>query len=182
MYYSKLEIPSGERSGATESNALIHDKYETFPRFYELSWSYSIGKGRSLSSEAGAKSAGEEDDLENRNLDLETPKGTSSDSEDGLQSEEELSGDEGDIEGAELELDVPDSEAGKKAVSKRSSELFEAIVSVSGLSVGSALDKWVEDGKEINRTEIANAMLQLRRRRMYGRALQVHITFCFNMD
>ncbi|CAH2037507.1 unnamed protein product [Thlaspi arvense] len=164
--YSKLEIPLGERNGCIQSNALIHGKTEALPRFYELSWSSSTGR-RSLSSDAGAKSAGEEDDIES----LGTPNETSGDSEDdGLQSEEELSVDDGDIEGAELELHP---EAGKLVASKRSSELFNAILSVSGLSVASALDKWVEEGKEINRTEIANAMLQLRRRRMYGRALQM---------
>ncbi|ESQ35253.1 hypothetical protein EUTSA_v10007131mg [Eutrema salsugineum] len=166
VYYSKLEIPLREKNGATESNSLIHDRYEAFPTFFELSWSSFTGR-RALSSDAGVKSAGEEDDLEN----LETPNETSGDSEDGLQSEEELSGDDGDIEGAEMELLHP--EAGKKAASKRSSELFKDILAVSGLSVASALDKWVEEGKEINRTEIANAMLQLRRRRMYGRALQM---------
>ncbi|KAL1203534.1 Pentatricopeptide repeat-containing protein [Cardamine amara subsp. amara] len=154
VYSSKLEIPLGERKGSIESNALIHDNCEAFPTFYELSWSSSTGR-RSLSTDAGAKTQD----------DLETPNVTSGDNENGLQSEEELSGDEGDIEGAELELHVP--------ASKRSSELFKAIVSVSGLSVGSALDKWVEQGKEINRIEIANAMLQLRKRRMYGRAFQI---------
>ncbi|KAG2268411.1 hypothetical protein Bca52824_062966 [Brassica carinata] len=164
MHYSKLEIPLGERNGSLESNALVHDKHEAFSSSYELPWNFSTGR-RSLSSDAGPKSSGEEDDLES----LGTPDDTSGDSEDGLQSEDELSGDEGDIDGAELELH---SEAGKTLGSKRSSELFKAIVSVSGLSVATALDKWVEDGKDINRTEIANAMLQLRRRRMYGRALQ----------
>ncbi|KFK39007.1 hypothetical protein AALP_AA3G188800 [Arabis alpina] len=155
VFYSKLEIPL---RGAI---ALIHDKYDSYPRFYDLSWSSFTGR-RSLSSEVG---------LGNQTLDLETTKGTSSsDSEDGIQSEEELSGDEHTVE---MELDVPDLEVGKMAISKKSTELFEAIVSFSGLSVGSALDKWLEEGKEINPTEIANAMLQLRRRRMYGRALQM---------
>lgn len=163
MYYSKLEIPLGlERNGSIDSNALIHDKDEAFSSSYELPWNFTTGR-RSLSSDAGARSSGEEDDLES----IETS----------LHSEEELSCDEGDIEGAELELL---SEAGKTPGSRRSSELFKAIVSVSGLSVATAIDKWVEEGKEINRTEIANAMLQLRRRRMYGRALQVHIAFLFH--
>ncbi|EOA39953.1 hypothetical protein CARUB_v10008643mg [Capsella rubella] len=161
--YSNLDIPSGERTGAIVTNALIHDKSEGFPRFYELSWSSCTGR-RSLSSDARAKTAGEEDEeeLENGNSDLATPDQTSGDSED-----------EGDTEGAELELLVPGSEAGKLVVGSRSSELFKAIVSVSGVAVASALDKWIEEGKEINRTELANAMLELRKRRMYGRALQM---------
>ncbi|XP_010459086.1 PREDICTED: pentatricopeptide repeat-containing protein At1g15480, mitochondrial-like [Camelina sativa] len=159
--YSKLDVPLGEKNVAFELNALIHDKCVAFPRFYELSRNSSMGR-RSLSSDAGAKTAGEEDEHAN-------PNQTSGDTED----EGDFSGDEGDIEGSELELLVPDSEAGKIVVGKRSSELFEAIVSVSGVAVGSALDKWVEEGKEINRTEFTNAMLQLRKRRMYGRALQM---------
>ncbi|XP_010476639.1 PREDICTED: pentatricopeptide repeat-containing protein At1g15480, mitochondrial [Camelina sativa] len=159
--YSKLDVPLGEKNVAFESNALIHDKCKASPRFYELSWNSSMGR-RSLSSDAGAKTAGEEDELT-------TPNQTSGDTED----EGDFSGDEGDIEGSELELLVPDSEAGKIVVGKRSSELFKAIVSVSGVDVGSALDKWVKEGKEINRTEFANAMLQIRKRRMYGRALQM---------
>ncbi|KAL0864852.1 hypothetical protein Bca101_043970 [Brassica carinata] len=65
----------------------------------------------------------------------------------------------------ELELDLTETDdSSRKTVEKKQSELFKAIVSAGGLSVGSALDKWVEEGNEINRTEVAKAMLQLRRR------------------
>ncbi|KAK1548979.1 hypothetical protein Q3G72_015654 [Acer saccharum] len=56
---------------------------------------------------------------------------------------------------------------------RKFSDLFKAIVSSPPLSVHSVLDKWVKEGKDLSREEIASAMLNLRKRRMYGRALQL---------
>ena len=69
VYYSKLEIPLGERNGSDESSALIHDKHEAFSSSYELPWNFPTGR-RSLSSDAGARSSGEEDEIES--LELQT--------------------------------------------------------------------------------------------------------------
>lgn len=84
--------------------------------------------------------------------------------------------DTAEIDINELELsDTETDPSDKKSRSIRSrSELFKAIVSVSGLSVDSALDKWVEKGKELSWQEIGLALNSLRRRKMYGRALQVN--------
>jgi len=79
-----------------------------------------------------------------------------------------------DINELELSDTETDSDDKKSLSTRRRSELFKAIVSVSGLSVDSALDKWVEKGKELNSQEIGLALNSLRRRKMYGRALQVN--------
>lgn len=158
-----------------ESPSIVYDKCEAFPRFYEIS---SLSK-RALSSNAGTKSDEDEDDLEDGFSELESSKSSqetsSDDSEDDeLAPEGKLSADEDDAEEEEdLELDLIETDDSRKTVEKKPSELFKTIVSAAGLSVGSALDKWVEEGNEINRIEVSKAMLQLRRRRMYGRALQV---------
>lgn len=137
---------------------------------------------RLLSSTAGTKSDQEEDDdLEDGFSELENSKSgqessTSSSSDDSDVDEGKLSADDEE----ELELDLTETDDSKKTLEKKQSELFKAIVSAGGLSVGSALDKWVEEeGNEITRTEVAKAMLQLRRRRMYGRALQVNLYLLF---
>jgi len=54
------------------------------------------------------------------------------------------------------------------------SQLFKAIASVSELSVDSTLNDWVEKGEELSMQEIVLVLNSLRRRRMYGRALQVN--------
>ncbi|KAI7996292.1 Pentatricopeptide repeat-containing protein [Camellia lanceoleosa] len=144
----------------------------------------------SFSSQADTKSsAQEEDDLEDGFSELETAASAADvvqDSnvddlnEDQLISEPELSEEEDDGDGVEEpqnELELFDTEAEvteKRPPQKRaSSALFKAIMAAPGLSVQSALDKWVEEGNDLNRPEIALAMLNLRKRRMYGRALQL---------
>ncbi|CAF2060239.1 unnamed protein product [Brassica oleracea var. botrytis] len=171
--YSKQEIPSGERSFFTlQSHSFVHDQQlEPLPRVHHMS---SMSK-RLLSSSAGTKSDQEEDDdLEDGFSELENSKSgqesTTSSSDESDVDEGKLSADEEE----ELELDLTETDDSRKTLEKKQSELFKAIVSAGGLSVGSALDKWVEEeGNEISRTDVAKAMLQLRRRRMYGRALQM---------
>ncbi|XP_028114389.1 pentatricopeptide repeat-containing protein At1g80270, mitochondrial-like [Camellia sinensis] len=147
-----------------------------------------------MSKPADTKSsAQEEDDLEDGFSELKTAASAADvvqDSnvddlnKDQLISEPELSEEEDDGDGVEEpqnELELFDTEAEvtkKRPPQKRaSSALFKAIMAALGLSVQSALDKWVEEGNDLNRPEIALAMLNLRKRRMYGRALQV---ICLN--
>lgn len=145
-------------------------------------------KVRSLSSHAGAKSSDEDDDdLEDGFSELESPESNKTqehgekESDDELVSEPELhESDDDDIgegQASHNELELSDTESGvsEKQLGRRrgTSLLFKAVMDAPGLSVHSALDKWVEEGKDLTRGEIALAMLNLRQRRMYGRALQV---------
>ncbi|KAL3030921.1 hypothetical protein AAZX31_02G000600 [Glycine max] len=72
-------------------------------------------------------------------------------------------------------MDLSDADPTKKKSQGRrtQSELFKAIANAPGLSVDSALNKWVEHGKELSRKEILLAVRELRRRKMYGRAFQL---------
>ncbi|GAV62062.1 PPR domain-containing protein/PPR_3 domain-containing protein [Cephalotus follicularis] len=142
------------------------------------------GAKHCLSSQAGARSSGEEDDLEDGFSELETAVGTDAsphmnaaeDSEDELMSAPELV-DEDDEEPSHVALELSDTETDsreKRALRKKVfSELFKVIVTAPGLSVHSVLDKWVEEGKDLGRADISLAMLNLRKRQMYGRALQL---------
>ncbi|KAM7258872.1 hypothetical protein ACFE04_014613 [Oxalis oulophora] len=140
---------------------------------------------RYLSSQAGAKDTDkEDDDMEDAFSELEAAPTSDAitdikESEHDSPSESELSEGE-DVtfeESPHVDLDLSDIEADseKKKISrkKQDSALFNAIISAPGLTIHSSLDKWVEEGKEISRDEIAGAMLELRKRRMYGRALQL---------
>ncbi|CAA7042343.1 unnamed protein product [Microthlaspi erraticum] len=163
--YSQLE---GRSFFTLESPSTVYnDKCEAAPRFQDIS-SMMMSK-RALSSNAGTKSD-QEDDLEDGFSELENAKETSSSSSDDDSEDDEtkLSADE-----EEEELDLIETDDGIKTVQKKPSELFNTIVSAAGLSIGSALDKYVEEGNEINRFEVSKAILQLRKRRMYGRALQM---------
>ncbi|KAF8103049.1 hypothetical protein N665_0188s0010 [Sinapis alba] len=168
------EIQSGEKRSffTLQSHSLVHDQLEPLPRVYNM----SCMSKRLLSSSAGTKNDQEDDgdDLEDGFSELENSKSgqetSSSDVDEG-----KLSSSDDDDDEEELELGLTETDdSSRKTMEKKQSELFKAIVSAGGLSVGSALEKWVEEeGNEINRTEVAKAMLQLRRRRMYGRALQM---------
>lgn len=143
------------------------------------------GVGRhSLSSQAGARS-GEEDDLEDGFSELESseklkPIQTADLEEDDMFiSDPELiedgDGDSAGISQNDLDLsEAMDDVDEKRPINRRvHSELFQAIMSSPGLSIHNVLDKWVREGKDFNRSEISLTMLNLRKRRLYGRALQV---------
>lgn len=185
---SKLWISGNyieEKDVISESSQTISEKHPSLLRFYHsthASFKFPVGRC-GLSSQAGVESSGEENDLENGFSELETPvdaetkKNYISQDEtvDELVSDQEFSGDE---ESASTELELAaGTETGpsdKRSFTRRTtSELFRAIVSAPGLSVGQALDKWLEEGKDLSRAEISVAVLNLRKRHMYGRALQV---------
>ncbi|KAI3760662.1 hypothetical protein L1987_51060 [Smallanthus sonchifolius] len=91
--------------------------------------------------------------------------------------EADTSGSESESE-SENELDLLDTEeetAGKTDGERRgSSGLFKVVAdSSSVLSAKNALDKWVKEGHDLSRSEISHAVFELRRRKMYGKALQM---------
>lgn len=141
---------------------------------------FSLGR-LGFSSEAGAKTTKEEDDdLEDGFSELETPlgeeseKGVVSDSEDSDESDEsEITGPHNELE-LPLSHDVDEVSTGKRSSRKRAdSELFKAIMNGTGPTIYTALEKWVEDGKELSREEISLTMINLRRRKIYLKALQL---------
>ncbi|KAK4795766.1 hypothetical protein SAY86_028092 [Trapa natans] len=151
-----------------------------FKRFYHQSNAFprfSITKC-GFSSQAGAKSSREEDDLQDGFSELETPLGSDTTTESNLDDEKadesasdaDVSDVDGDEESPEDELEIL-TDKGKGRSIRAQSQLFQAIISAR--SVENALDKWVEDGKDLNKDEIWLATNNLRRRRMFGRALQL---------
>ncbi|KAG6769097.1 hypothetical protein POTOM_024713 [Populus tomentosa] len=158
------------------------------PRFHQ---STNVGskfylEKRGFASQAGAENSGSGDDLEDGFSELETPANANESTvnalagnEDQLISEPELSDDDNDDIGepSQNALELSDNETDsvvKSSPRKRATtELFNAIVSAPDVSVQSVLDKWVAEGKDLDRLEISNAMINLRKRRMFGRALQL---------
>lgn len=144
-------------------------------------YQFSTG-ARSFASQVGAKSGGEEDDLEDGFSELGTPevstaaKDSSFESDsDNLISEPELSDNEVEVapeDGLTLDTEIDTDET----LSQRKnmlSDLFWAILNDPVQSVYNILDKYVADGKELGRAEVSYALLGLRRRRMFGKALQL---------
>ncbi|KAK4838293.1 hypothetical protein QYF36_012661 [Acer negundo] len=182
---AKLGISSKcveDKAGILQSPQLIPDRGLHLLRFYHRTHDSSdFSAGRcGFASQAGAESSGEEDDLEDGFSELEIPDSAEAakgniaedEKEDGSSSEDDLSGDE---MVDQLELSGSDTEASEKRspTKRKFSDLFKAIVSSPHLPVHSVLDKWVKEGKGLSREEISSAMLNLRKRRMYGRALQL---------
>ncbi|XP_020235951.1 pentatricopeptide repeat-containing protein At1g80270, mitochondrial [Cajanus cajan] len=134
---------------------------DAFSRGGCASLSFAVTR-RELSSQAGASSTkdDDDDDLEGELSELEVH-GSNDESDADLSDSKEDGG---------TEIDPTK----KRSQGRRTdSELFKAILYAPGLSVDSALDKWVEEGKEISRKEISLAVRNLRNRKMYGRALQL---------
>ncbi|KAF5750292.1 pentatricopeptide repeat-containing protein [Tripterygium wilfordii] len=135
---------------------------------------------RALSSQAGAETSESESesDSEDGFSELDAPATADPTKDEGeVISEPDLSDNESIDEPSQNELELAETEAelGEKVASRKKDglELFKAIIAAPGLSIQSALDKWEEEGKYLGREVIAFAMLNLRKRRMYGRALQL---------
>lgn len=144
----------------------------SFYRTGHASMKFTVSR-RELSSQADASSTKDDDDdeMEDQLSEVEVD-------ENGTESDTDLL--DGDEDGGKShdELELSDTESqptNKKSRKKKGQpELFKAIIEAPGLSVGSALDKWVEKGKEISREVFTSAVSNLRKRKMYGRALQVN--------
>ncbi|KAL1822518.1 hypothetical protein ACET3Z_009296 [Daucus carota] len=146
-----------------------------------------IGKHH-LSSHAGMRSSkDEDDDLGDRFSELETrasadetqARSASCEGNDELISESELSdgGSDDEVAGCKKVLELSDIKAErsqKKIEQKRTScKLLNAVITARALSIKSVLHKWVENGNEVNKSDIMMINLDLQKRQMYGRALQV---------
>ncbi|XP_058078422.1 pentatricopeptide repeat-containing protein At1g80270, mitochondrial-like [Magnolia sinica] len=143
---------------------------------------------RNLSSKAGARSSGDEDDLEEGFSELETPPdvhgvGENHENEvcvDELVSEPKLSDDESEdslLEPAHNELDLSDDETGmnggNESQKSATCPLFEIVAGAPFQSIHIALDKWVTEGNTVDHDEILNAMYSLRKHRIFGKALKL---------
>ena len=173
--FGNLEIPyywEGNIVGSG-TTAAISDRCIYFERNGLATWQSSglYISSHALSSQAGAENSEKEDDLEDGFSELEENK-TADENEEDRTSGSEIDVDDDDDDDDD---DVDDTQDAENISTKRApSELFKAISSSPGLSVPSALDKWVSEGKELSRADISLAMLNLRRRRMFGKALQVN--------
>ncbi|KAK1393583.1 Pentatricopeptide repeat-containing protein [Heracleum sosnowskyi] len=190
---AKVEVASCYQESDAEIAGhaqVISDRFVCTRRYHQKQYEsleFYIGK-RHLSSHAGMKSTeDEEDDLGDGFSELETSVGADENqarsvprgSNDDLISDSELShgGCDDEVAGLKKELELSDIDAKrskKKFEQKRTSgQLFNAVISAPGLSIKSVLDKWIEDGNEVNKSDILMINLNLRKRKMYGRALQI---------
>lgn len=170
----------GERTNHVVGSRIPPKPYSIEPTVSAKSFLWS----RNLSSQAGTKSSNGEDELEDGFSDLETPpeSGKVEDvienhadvSPEGGISEEEL---DDTVEGGLGLSDVETDSTGEKVESKRSEvlPLIRILMETGRGSISAALDKWVSDGKSLGRSEISLVMVTLRRRRFWGKTLQVHI-------
>ncbi|KAG7945926.1 hypothetical protein I3843_14G012100 [Carya illinoinensis] len=69
--------------------------------------------------------------------------------------------------------DTEKGEGGEDSHKKKAYlELYKAIMDSPSQSVASILDKWVEEGNDLEQLRISGIIISLRRRRMYSKALQ----------
>ncbi|KAI3507494.1 hypothetical protein L1887_22481 [Cichorium endivia] len=168
---AKIETESSsyrDNSGFSEPPPLLSNRSLPINRFYSQthgSQSFSIGT-HSFSSQAGTENNGEEDDeLQGSFIDA------ISDSE-AISEDDDIAA---EVPQNELDLsnNEEDSAENIRQGRKDTSGLFKVMVNSTVSSAKKALDKWVEEGNDLSRSEISGAMFELRRRRMFGKALQL---------
>ncbi|KAL3637139.1 hypothetical protein CASFOL_019438 [Castilleja foliolosa] len=132
---------------------------------------------RTFSSQSDAKTTEEDDDdLEGGFSELEMTAGTviSEDDSDGEDIAEEEGIADDDIQN---ELEVFDVETGAEEKNsprtQASSEMTRVILASPPVPVSKVLDKWVDEGNEVALTEATVTIHHLRKRRMFGKALEL---------
>jgi hypothetical protein len=124
---------------------------------------------RSLCSQADARSSGENPDVEYGFLESDVLEENNAEEEDG----EEVASEPG-----LLDDDLSDSEkglGGKDSDKEKDLGLCKAIMDAPSHSVASVLNKWAEEGNDLDQLRVSRIIINLRKRRMYGKALQVPI-------
>ncbi|PIN21503.1 hypothetical protein CDL12_05807 [Handroanthus impetiginosus] len=173
-------------SGFNDPQEKLFDGLLSSTRFYNTS-SSSLKlhrEVRTFSSSLGAKSSGgEDDDLEDGFSELETPPSAPQEANDGdeigddLISKSDLSEDDSVADNINDELEVfgSESDAGEKKSTKSggTSAMTEAILAAPALSVSTVMDKWVQEGNEVTEEAVILTILQLRKRRLFIKALQL---------
>ena len=131
-------------------------------------------RSRSLCSVADAGSSSDSLDVEDGILEPETT--STVDVIEDCNADEEV-GEELASEPGILDDDLFDTEKGvvgeESHKKKASLELCKAIMDAPSHSVASVLDKWLAEGNDLNRLSISKIIVSLRKRRMYGKTLQV---------
>ncbi|XP_028766658.1 pentatricopeptide repeat-containing protein At1g80270, mitochondrial [Neltuma alba] len=173
----RLTTNKVDEAGIIESPQIPFKGSLSFKTFHSAGHTSADIIVRQLSSQADARSKKEEDDVEHE---LETPVGEGHDSVGKvveLISEQDSSYEDKGVENSNNELELSDTEIDSTEKESREegiqSELFKTITRNPRLSVNSVLIKWVEEGKELSRSEISLAIRNLRVLRMYGKALQL---------
>lgn len=183
---AKFETTSSsytDNTNFSEPPPLVSNRSLPINRFYSQTHgnqSFLIGN-HSFSSQAGTESSGEEDDAQNNSFSFNDISDSGLISEaDKSESESESEDDDIAVKEPQNELNLSDNEEEEEAVETKGEErrgpsgLFKVMVNSSSMvAAKKALDKWVEDGNDLSRSEISGAMFELRRRRMFGKALQV---------
>lgn len=174
-------------AGIIESQGKVLDALVYSRRFYNTSSSSkSYMEVRTFSSQAGAKSSGEQDDaLEDAFAEIDTPHDVAQEAASGDEiddvsmSESEFCESEsvaGDIQNELETLGTETDVAEKKSPKPRfPSAMTKAVLDAPALPVSEVLDKWVEAGNEVTQTEVSLTMRYFRNRRMFVKALQVSL-------
>ncbi|CAL9046187.1 pentatricopeptide repeat-containing protein At1g80270, mitochondrial-like [Musa acuminata AAA Group] len=165
-----------DKSFSISGSSIISKLYSS-ECLYHTSHTKSFLWRRNLSSHARARSGQKDDDLEDGFSDLDVPP-----EDDAMvgpkekEANEELMSEEETNNAADDELSFLDSETDlsveKKTQRRVESQLSKIIIENPRYSLNAKLDKWVEEGNPLGRGEISLVLLNLRKHRLYGKALQ----------
>lgn len=156
-----------------ESHQVRCGRFLSTSTFYgtgDASLKFTVSR-RELSSQADASSTKDDDGMESGLSELDTDGDDNEYEKDLVDGDEDGGKPHDELELSDTEIDQTEKKSERR---KARSELFFAILKAPGLSVHSALDEWVEKGKELSGKEISLAVVNLRRRKMYGKVLQVN--------
>jgi hypothetical protein len=143
-------------------------RHQSKPTIFQLS--HSSGQfvfSRTLSSQAGANSGDKEDGLEDGFSDLEVPP-------EAADKDASLTSEDSSDEDATDESDLPDVKPKDAHMKKfEQTPLLKLMLEVPRNEVTKVLDKFVKDGNTFDRSELYLTILNLRRRKWFGKALEV---------
>lgn len=172
----------------SEERSHVQVDYEPVPErlFNRFTYIKFILGGRCLSFQAGPSAGGSEDKLEDGFSELESPENpdeTETDSGDeakGLSRPDISEGEDSalNLVGKGAEIELSEDEVGsdvevKESPKRTTSPLTLLIIRNPAQSVEDVFDRWVEGGNTVNEDIVLTVMTNLRRRKLYRKALQV---------
>ncbi|KZV32292.1 hypothetical protein F511_19138 [Dorcoceras hygrometricum] len=164
------------RARLVEPQEKVFDRLLSTTRFYDTSLCLkSYTEVHPFSSQA-SREEDDNDKLEERFSDLEKPCGLVQESTFGEDSVEFFEGDgTTDDKENELEASITEADTGKRRYpeTKATSTLIRGILDGRAISMKEICEKWVEEGNEVTQTEVSLTMLELRKRRLFLKALQL---------
>eukprot|EP01018_Ginkgo_biloba_P036159 Gb_27873 [translate_table: standard] len=176
------KITAADETDLYQRNVYIFARDISYSKYQKF-----VPVSRGFSSQVGAEDKDEENQVEEGFSELESPRTSNNggEADELLVSEDEFSELESPdnshelahadpyLSEAEADKDRPKEDSQAAEISTNATPLYRVALDCKYQALRSSLDQWLADGNVLSREEVVSAFIQLRRRRMFRRALQV---------